>query len=79
MPVQEANQKVSEYLIGSCKFKNDKIGVDELELLEHYAMVFAREIKYHYVIFSLGGFTDELLSVARERNVMLFTLDDIFI
>ena len=78
VPVQETNQKISEYLIGSCKFKNDKIGMDELELLERYAMVFAKGIKYHYVIFSLGGFTDELLSAARERNVMLLTLDDIY-
>lgn len=67
-----------EYLIGSCKFKNKKIGMDELELLEHYAMVFAKGIKYYYVIFSMGGFTDELLSAAKERNVLLLTLDDIY-
>lgn len=78
VPVKESNKKVSEYLIGSCKFKNEKIGIDELDLLEHYAMVFAKGIKYHYVIFSLGGFTDDLLSVAKERNVMLLTLDDIY-
>ena len=78
VPVQEANQKVSEYLIGSCKFKNEKIGIDELELLENYARVFAKGNKYYYVIFSLGGFTEELMSVAEERNVMLSTLDDLY-
>ena len=41
-------------------------------------MVFAKGIKYYYVIFSLGGFTDELLSAAKERNVLLLTLDDIY-
>ena len=78
VPVQELNQKISKYLIGSCKFKTEKIGLNELELLERYATVFAKGEKYYYVIFSLGGFTEELLSVAHERNVMLLTLEDIY-
>ena len=78
VPVKEPDKKVSEYLIGSCKFRNEKIGMTELELLEHYAMVFAKGTKYYYVIFSMGGFTDELLSAAKERNVLLLTLDDIY-
>ena len=78
VPVQESNQKISKYLIGSCKVKPEKIGLNELELLERYATVFAKGEKYYYVIFSLGGFTEELLSVAHERNVMLLTLEDIY-
>ncbi len=78
VPVQESNQKIPKYLIGSCKFKTEKIGLNELELLERYATVFAKGEKYYYVIFSLGGFTEELLSVAHERNVMLLTLEDIY-
>ena len=78
VPVKEADQKVTEYLIGSCKFKNQKIGVDELELIEHYATVFAKGLKYHFVIFSLGGFTDDLIREATERNVCLVTLDDMY-
>lgn len=39
--------------IGSCKFKNEKIGIDELELIEHYVQVFGKGKTYHYVIFSL--------------------------
>ena len=54
VPVQESNQKISKYLIGSCKFKNEKIGLNELELLERYAMVFAKGEKYYYVIFFTG-------------------------
>ena len=34
--------------------------------------------KYYYIIFSLGGFTEELLAVAHERNVMLLTLEDLY-
>ena len=67
-----------EYLIGSCKYKNEKIGVDELELLQHYASVFGRGEKYHYYIFSKGGFTDALLEQGRRGAVTLMTLDDIY-
>ena len=78
VPIKEPNKKVTEYLIGSCKFRNEKIGIDELDLLEHYSQVFSKGIKYHFVIFSLGGFTNELISVAKEKNVMLYTLDDLY-
>ena len=40
-----------EYIIGSCKYRNETIGVDELELLKHYATVFGKGKKYHYYIF----------------------------
>ena len=33
---------------------------------------------FYYIIFSLGGFTEELLAVAHERNVMLLTLEDLY-
>lgn len=49
-----------EYMIGSCKYKNEKIGVDELELLKRYASVFHKGEKYYYYIFSKSGFTPAL-------------------
>ncbi len=68
----------NEYLIGSCKYKKDKIGVDELELLKKYAKVFGKGTSYRYCIFSKGGFTDGLIETAKKENVMLFTLEDIY-
>lgn len=68
----------SEYIIGSCKYKNEKIGVDELELLRRYAEVFGRGSKYHYFIFSKGGFTDPLRNLAKQGQVTLITLEDIY-
>ena len=41
-----------EYLIGSCKYRNDSVGVDELELIRSYAKAFGKGSKYHYMIFS---------------------------
>ena len=50
----------NEYLIGSCKFRNEAIGVDEFELLKKYADVFGKGKTYHYYIFPKGGFTEGL-------------------
>lgn len=67
-----------EYLIGSCKFRNEKIGVDELELLGQYANIFRPDGKFHYCIFSKGGFTKPLIELSKQRKVTLFTLDDLY-
>ena len=68
----------NEYIIGSCKYKNEKIGLDELELLRHYAEVFGKGSKYYYYLFSKGGFTQGLQDLERKGEVTLLTLDDIY-
>lgn len=78
VPVQEPNKKITEYLIGSCKFKNEKIGMDELRLIEHYADVFGKGRSYYYMIFSLGGFTQELIDYAKDNPVKLVSLEDMY-
>lgn len=67
-----------EYIVGSCKYCNEKIGIDELELLREYAAVFGMGIKYHYYIFSKSGFTDGLIQAADNGEVTLVTLEDIY-
>ena len=67
-----------EYLIGSCKYRNEKIGLDELTLLQEYASVFGKGSKYHYFIFSKGGFTDNLLQAQEQGKVTLITLEDMY-
>jgi AAA+ ATPase superfamily predicted ATPase len=67
-----------EYIIGSCKYRNEKIGVDELELLREYASVFGKGVKYHYYIFSKGGFTDVLLQAAERGEVTLVSLEEMY-
>lgn len=68
----------NEYIIGSCKYRNEKIGIDELELLRKYAAVFKESGKFHFCIFSKGGFTETLLDLEKQGEVMLFTLEDIY-
>ncbi len=68
----------ARYIIGSCKFKNEKIGIDELELLRKYSVVFGKGNHYYYYIFSLGGFTENLISEGKAGNVRLVTLEDMY-
>lgn len=68
-----------EYIIGSCKYKNEKIGEEELELLRQYAAVFRGDGKFHYYIFSKGGFKRSLLEAEEQGEVTLVTLEDIFV
>lgn len=66
------------FIIGSCKYRNTPIGIDELELLKTYASVFGKGEKYYYYIFSKGEFTEGLKNAAKEDNVFLVSLDDMF-
>lgn len=68
----------NEYVIGSCKYRNTPVGVDELELLKHYAEVFGKGEKYHYYIFSKAGFTQGLQELADKGEVKLVTLQDMY-
>ena len=67
-----------EYIIGSCKYKNEKIGVDELELLREYANAFGKGSKYHFYIFSESGFTKGLYEKAENGEVKLVSLEDMY-
>lgn len=67
-----------DYIIGSCKYRNEKIGVDELDLIRDYASVFGKGNHYHYYIFSKGGFTDGLLQAQECGEVRLITLEDLY-
>ena len=70
--------KGDEYIIGSCKYQNEKIGLDELELIREYAQVFGKGKKYYYYIFSKGGFTEGLIQAKNRGEVRLIGLDDLY-
>ncbi|MBO5351694.1 MAG: DUF234 domain-containing protein [Lachnospiraceae bacterium] len=67
-----------EYIIGSCKYKKEAVGVDELELLKEYAAVFGYGTAYHYYIFSKSGFTENLRKLEEQGEVRLVTLEEMY-
>ena len=55
------------YLIGYCKY-----------LIRHYSAVFGKGKNNYYYIFSLGGFTKNLIELENQGEVTLVTLEDLY-
>ncbi len=67
------------FLIGSCKFKNEPIGTDELDLLREYASLFTTaEDECFYYIFSKSAFTSGLREKQRLGEVTLISLEEVY-
>ena len=77
---QENNvQGGRKLLLGSCKYKNEKTDIQELELLREYASVFTKsEDQCFYWLFSKSGFTDGLLELQKQGEVTLISLNQIY-
>ena len=68
-----------QYIIGSCKYKNEEIGIDELELLHDYASVFTNgDDTCFYYIFSKSGFTKGLKDLEDQGQVVLISLKELY-
>lgn len=55
-------------IIGSCKYRNEKIGMDELELLRITHPYLEKGDAYHYYNLLRAVFTDGLKKEAPERG-----------
>lgn len=67
-----------EFIIGSCKYRNEPIGIDELQLIRNYASVFRKNGVFYYYIFSKSGFTNSLLEAEKRGEVRLISLEDLY-
>ena len=78
-PSPHEGRNGKRYLIGSCKYRNEKVGIDELNLIQEYASVFtSANDQVYYYIFSKGGFTEGLQKTAEESGVTLVSLDEMY-
>ena len=67
------------FLIGSCKYKNEKTGIEELNLIQRYASLFTNvHDECFYYIFSKAGFTDTLQEKQDKGEVKLVTLEELY-
>lgn len=68
-----------QFLIGSCKYKNELIGVDELDLIRDYASVITNENdSCYYYIFSKSGFTKGLQELVETGEVTLVNISELY-
>lgn len=68
-----------KYIIGSCKYTNDKIDIGELELIKEYARIFINKSDTcYYYIFSKSGFTEKLIEKSKTETVKLISMQKIY-
>ncbi len=66
-------------LIGSCKYRNEKIGCEELDLIRDYASAIAKaRDKCYFKIFSKSGFTDALYEKEKAGDVSLVSIEELY-
>ena len=71
-----ADKGRNNYIVGECKFKNEKFDLGELKKLQEK---FRFKGNAYYYLFALSGFTDAVLrEAASDKNTMPLTLSDVF-
>ncbi|MBQ9002643.1 MAG: hypothetical protein IJ087_12395, partial [Eggerthellaceae bacterium] len=67
------------FIIGSCKYTANPVGLEELDLIRNYATAFTNAndecFDYH---FSKSGFTSSLLKEQDSGRATLVTLEDVY-
>ena len=64
-----------EGIIASCKYRNRKVGSDELDLMKEYGDAMCLIRKRYYWMFSKSGFSEELKPA---DDIRLITLDEMY-
>ncbi|HJC24184.1 MAG TPA: ATP-binding protein [Candidatus Eisenbergiella merdavium] len=65
-------------VIGSCKYRESLVGEEELRLMEEYAEAMGHFRRRYYYLFSRSGFSTALKERAREGQVRLITLEELY-
>ena len=68
----------SECIVGSCKYRNYEVGMDEFSKLKDYAYVYAKGGICHYYLFAKEGFSAGLQDAATRGEVRLISLRDMY-
>ncbi len=61
----------NSFIFGECKWKNKKIGLKELQVLERKASIFLNVKRKYYVLFSKSGFSEQLKDLSNQREDIL--------
>lgn len=65
-------------IIGSCKFRENLVGEDELRLMEEYADAMGCFGHRYYYLFSKSGFRPSLVQHAHKGELKLITLEEMY-
>lgn len=65
-------------IVGSCKFRNELVDVDELNLIREYADAMGGFDRRYYYLFSKAGFTEALRAREKDGQVRLIQLEEMY-
>ncbi len=69
----------SDKIIGSVKFRERKIGSEELDLMRSYSREMGGAGNFLYWFFSKSGFDEDFKKLAKEdKSIRLYTIDDLY-
>jgi len=73
------HQSGRQYLIGSCKYLNNQVGIEEFALMKNYVSAFTTaQDECFYYLFSKSGFTQSLHDLEDKGEVVLISLRDMY-
>ncbi|WP_242870739.1 DUF234 domain-containing protein [Acidaminobacter hydrogenoformans] len=58
-------------LVGECKWRNESMGTETLDVLKTRDELIRKDREIQYVLFSKYGFSDALIKLAKKEHVLL--------
>lgn len=70
----------NKYIIGSCKYTNELVDIDELKLIQGYAsLITKKDDTCYYYLFSKSGFTQRLKDFSNDnKNIKLISIEQLY-
>lgn len=78
LDIMAVDKDKNNFILGECKFKNSAFDLSELNDTIVKFKPKKEAAKVYYYLFSKNGFTDNVITAAKEKGIKLITVDELF-
>lgn len=78
LDIMATDRDKNHFLLGECKFKNSALDISDLKAALVKFKPEKESAQAYYCLFSKSGFTDEVQKYAKEQNIKLVGVDEMF-
>ncbi len=78
LDIMATDRDKNHFLLGECKFKNTSFDLADMNAALAKFMPSKKTAKIYYYLFSKNGFTQEVNKAARQRDIRLIDVDEMF-
>lgn len=78
LDIMATDKNKNHFILGECKFKNSAFDLSELNNIIAKFKPNKKDTKVYYYLFSKSGFTNGVMKTAKEKDIRLVTIDDLF-